>query len=68
MEEVESRALSSFKGTVPSHWFRYVDETWVKSKTLEVEAFTKHLNSVDRNIKGRYEKEQAAIPGIRETP
>ena len=51
MEEVESRALSSFKGTTPSHWFRYLDETWVKIKTQEVEAFTEHLISVDSNIK-----------------
>jgi len=33
MEEVESKAMSSYKGTVPSHWFRYVDDTWVKIKT-----------------------------------
>eukprot|EP00064_Thunnus_orientalis_P017050 superscaffoldBa00003521_g17125 len=28
LEEVESRALNSFRGTLPSHWFRYVDDTW----------------------------------------
>ena len=31
MEEVEYRALSSFTGIVPSHWFRYIDDTWVKT-------------------------------------
>ncbi|KAM7378702.1 hypothetical protein PAMP_004307 [Pampus punctatissimus] len=51
MEEVERRALNSFKGATPSHWFRYVDDTWVKIKTQEVQAFTEHINSVDRNIK-----------------
>ena len=50
MEEVESRPLSSFKGTL-SHWFRYVDDILVKMKTQEVETFTKHLNSLDSNIK-----------------
>lgn len=50
IEEVESRTLSSFKEIRPSHWYGYMDVTWVKIKTKEVEAFTKHLNSVD-NIK-----------------
>ena len=50
MEEVESRALNSFKGITSSHWFRYVDNTWIKIKTQEVEAFTEHLNS-NTNIK-----------------
>jgi len=36
MEEVESKALSSYKGTTQSQWFRYVDNTWVKIKTQEV--------------------------------
>ena len=30
MEEVESRALITFTETAPSHWFRYVKDTWVK--------------------------------------
>ncbi len=51
MEEVEHKALNSFRGTAPSHWFRYVDDTWVKIKTQEVQAFTEHINSVDKNIK-----------------
>ncbi|XP_050924570.1 uncharacterized protein LOC127140827 [Lates calcarifer] len=51
MEEVEGKALNSFEGTTPSHWFRYVDDTWVKIKTKEVQAFSKHINSVDSNIK-----------------
>lgn len=51
MEEVECRALNSFEGITPSHWFRYIDDTWVKIKTKEVQALTEHINSVDRNIK-----------------
>ncbi|XP_038148866.1 uncharacterized protein LOC119788543, partial [Cyprinodon tularosa] len=51
MEEMEKRALDTFNGIPPSHWFRYVDDTFVKIQLEEVEAFTKHINSVDRNIK-----------------
>lgn len=38
--EVENQALTSFIGTVPSHWFRYVDDTWVKIQRKELEAFS----------------------------
>ena len=51
MEEMEERALNSFTGTTPSHWLRYVDDTWVKIKTQESEPFTRHINMVDKNIK-----------------
>ena len=51
MEEVEQRALTSYNGIPPTHWFRYVDDTWVKIRSDEVEPFTAHINSVDRNIK-----------------
>ncbi|XP_060756573.1 uncharacterized protein LOC132867607, partial [Neoarius graeffei] len=50
MEEVEHIALTTFAGVAPSHWFRYVDDTWVKIKIQEVEAFSKHINAVDSNI------------------
>jgi len=42
MEEVESKAPSSYKGTTPGDCFRYVDNTWVK--THEVESFTEPIN------------------------
>lgn len=42
MEEFEKQALSCCRGSTPSHWFRYVDNTFVKIKINEVEAFTKH--------------------------
>ncbi|XP_041430610.1 LOW QUALITY PROTEIN: uncharacterized protein LOC121397622 [Xenopus laevis] len=51
MEEVERRALLTFQGTTPTHWFRYVDDTWVTIRSNEVAAFTEHINSVDNNIK-----------------
>ena len=51
MEEVQSKALSSYKGTAPNDWFKYGNDTWVNIKTQKVEAFTEHINSVDSNIK-----------------
>ena len=51
MEEVEGRALITFTGNGPIHWFRYVDDTWVKIRAGEVEAFTEHINAVDNKIK-----------------
>ncbi|XP_072182283.1 uncharacterized protein [Diadema setosum] len=47
MEDFEERALNSFAGQSPSHWFRYVDDTWVKIKTSELEAFFTHINNCD---------------------
>lgn len=41
MEEVEAKALTSFSGTTPRHWFRYVDDTRVKIKTKEVDHIIK---------------------------
>lgn len=37
-EELGGRGFRSFRGTVLSHWFIYVDDTWV------VEPFTEHVN------------------------
>ena len=51
MGEVESKDLNSIKVTTPSQWFKYGDNTWLKIKIQEVQAFTEHLNSVDSNIK-----------------
>jgi len=39
-----------------SYWFSGLDDTWVKIKTQEEEAFTEHINSVDSNIKFTYEE------------
>ena len=51
MEKFESVALATYKGTPPSHWYRYVDDTWVLLKKSELEEFSEHINSVDNNIK-----------------
>ncbi|KAK7925859.1 hypothetical protein WMY93_008169 [Mugilogobius chulae] len=51
MEEVEKKALTTFPDKPPSHWFRYVDDTFVKIKKQDLEAFTSHINAVDSNIK-----------------
>lgn len=58
MEEVESRALFSFTGTALSHWYRYVDDTWVKMRARDVEAFTEHTNAVENNTKFTQEDEE----------
>jgi len=41
--QIESKAQSSYKGTAPSRWFRYVDDRWVKITAGEVEAFMEHI-------------------------
>ncbi|XP_054645213.1 uncharacterized protein LOC129188546 [Dunckerocampus dactyliophorus] len=51
MEEMEKQALTSFSGTKPRHWFRYVDDTFVIIKKQEIQSFTDHINAVDTNIK-----------------
>ena len=64
MDELERRALNSYKGT-PSHWFRSVVDSWVKIQITEVDTFTEHINSVD-NIKSTRgcRKQQVAIFGL----
>lgn len=59
MEVVENKALSSFRGTALNHWFRNLDDTWLKIK-IQVEAFIKHINSVDRNK--RFTREAPRLP------
>ena len=51
MEEVERRALSSFSRTVPSHWFRCLNDTWVKIQKRELEASSNHLNKTNKYVK-----------------
>ena len=50
MEMFEKKALSTYPGTPPSKWFRYVDDTWVKIKTNELDSFFTFINNVDSNI------------------
>ena len=56
MEEFEDVALNSFTGTPPTHWFRYVDDTWVKIKSTELDSFFDHINNCDKFIKFTVEK------------
>ncbi len=51
MEKFERQALDSYTGVTPSHWYRYVDDTWAKLKKTEAEQFFTHINSIDNNIK-----------------
>lgn len=67
MEEVESRALNSFKGETPS--LQYVSgmgmTIGLKSKTLEAEPFTEHIKSLGSSIKfTRHQGKQATISGL----
>ena len=64
MEEVEGRALITFTGNGPMHWFRYVDDTWVRIRAGEVEAFTEHINAVDNNIEFTWEAIRGDLPPI----
>lgn len=47
MEEVESRAEPLPATAID----RDVEDTWVKIKTLEVEAFTEHINTMFENVR-----------------
>ncbi|XP_072046940.1 uncharacterized protein [Amphiura filiformis] len=51
MERFERRALESYTGTAPSHWYRYVDDTWVKIKEDQLVPFFAHINNVNQHIK-----------------
>ena len=51
MERFEHVALSTYRGTAPSKWFRYVDDTWVVIKQNELDCFFDHINQVDPHIK-----------------
>ena len=51
MENFEKKALASYEGTPPSHWYRYVDDTWVLIKKSELDSFSQHINNIDQNIK-----------------
>lgn len=49
LEGVESRTLNSFRGTAQSHWFSYVDVTWVMgSASLHRTKWTVTSNSHKR--------------------
>ena len=51
MEQFEHTVLTTFTGIPPSHWFRYVDDTWVKLKKAQLIRFFEHINRVNKHIK-----------------
>ena len=58
MKDFERKALTSFTGSPPRVWLRYVDDTFVVIKGQELQSFFEHLNGIDSNIKFTKEKSQ----------
>jgi hypothetical protein len=56
MEEFERTALLTYTGTPPSHWYRYVDDTWVVLRKDETDQFFQHINGIDPHIKFTQER------------
>ena len=56
MEDVESRALTSFPYP-PRFWTRYVDDTCCALRTDSVDNFHRHLNSIEPSIQFTVEAE-----------
>ena len=51
MEKFEAKAISTFPGTPPSLWYRYVDDTLCKLKEVVADEFFEHINHVDEHIR-----------------
>ena len=49
IEDLEQQALSTFHNP-PSIWVRYVDDVYAIVKTKNVDAFHKHLNTINSSI------------------
>ena len=56
MEDLEQQALSTFYYP-PSIWVRYVDDVYAIVKTENVDAFQKHLNTINSCIQFALEME-----------
>ena len=46
-----AKHLGNITGTPPTHWYRYVDDTWVKIKVDQLVPFFDHINNVNQYIK-----------------
>ena len=58
MEEIEEVALSSYPGTPPRFWKRYVDDTCTAVPAESLTSLHEHLNSIDEHIQFTVEKEE----------
>ena len=58
MEEIEEVALSSYPGTPPRFWKRYVDDTCTAVPAESLTSLHEHLNSIDDHIQFTVEKEE----------
>ena len=56
MEHFEQLALTTTSHP-PSLWLRYVDDTYVRIHEYDIKGFTRHINSIDDNIKFTIEPE-----------
>ena len=66
MEDFEEQALSTFHN-LPSIWVRYVDDFYTIAKTENVDAFHKHLNTINSSIQFTVEMETSgsmAFPDV----
>ena len=58
MEEIEEVALSSYPGTPPRFWKRYVDDTCTAVPIESLASLHEHLNSINEHIQFTVEKEE----------
>ena len=58
MEDVEDRAISTYKFTPPLFWKRYVDDVCTALPREQVKEFKDHINSIEPTIKFTTELEE----------
>ena len=57
LKSFEEEALSTGRNPL-SLWFRYVDDSMIKTHQYHIDEFTEHLNQMDPNIKFTSEVEE----------
>ena len=65
IETFEQEALATSEHT-PGRWQRYVDHIHTRLKKAQAQAFTDHLNLVDKNIKSTTEGEVTTEVSVEE--